>query len=160
MSGTSPEKDLLLTPKQKLDETQTENTRIQATHTPKSKNESPDQNQQSQWRSRRPQQSESKRSHTSQSSEEPRITSPEAVVNVASIYKPNQSDQIQRQVYPQEAKHVITTNPKKSEMMEKKFKSSKEDSQSHTAKQDSTGSSSFWIIYVNGTKVGEDAKNV
>ena len=85
MSGTSPEKDS--SPKQKPDETQSKTTRVQATHTPKSKDESPDQNQQSQCRLSRPQQSESKRkrNHTSQSSEEPRITSPDAVV-----YEPNQ----------------------------------------------------------------------
>ncbi|KAK9183277.1 hypothetical protein WN944_026427 [Citrus x changshan-huyou] len=90
MSGTSPEKDPSL--KQKPDETQAKTTRVQATHTPKSKDESPDQNQQSQCRLSRPQQLESKckrkRAHTGQSSEEPRITSPDAVV-----HKPNQSDE-------------------------------------------------------------------
>ena len=90
MSGTSPQKDP--SPKQKPDETQTETTPFQATHTPKSKDESPDQNQQSQCQLRRPQQSESKRkrkrTHTSQTSEEPGITSPDAVV-----YEPNQSDE-------------------------------------------------------------------
>lgn len=143
MSSTSPQKD--------PDKTHTETTHIQATRTPKAKDESPDQNQQSQCQLRRPQQSESKRkrerSHNGQFSEEPRTRSPDAAVNVASIYKPNQSDQIQCQVYPHEAKQEITTNhevpigwgivscsswsfEEKSERMEKKFKSSEEYSQS------------------------------
>ena len=134
MSGTSPEKDS--SPKQKPDETQAKTTRVQATHTPKSKDESPDQNQQSQCRLSRPQQSESKRkrNHTSQSSEEPRITSPDAVV-----YEPNQSDEeLLEKATAKSRKHmgeekrldeVFYTpvplagveSPLKSEWMEKKF---------------------------------------
>ena len=56
MSGTTPEKDP--SPEQKPDETQTEITPIQATHPPKSKDESPDQNQQSQCQLRPPQHSQ------------------------------------------------------------------------------------------------------
>ena len=74
MSGTTPEKDP--SPEQKPDETQTEITPIQATHPPKSKDESPDQNQQSQCQLRPPQQSESKRKGKG-TSEELRITIPD-----------------------------------------------------------------------------------
>ena len=144
MSGTSPEKDA--SPKQKPDETRTETTRIQATHTPKSKDESPDQNQQSQCQLCRPQQSESKRkrkrTHTGQSSEEPRITRPNAVV-----YKPNQSDEelqekarAKSQKYMEEMEKMgvrrsffecsLRSFTEKSERMEENFTSSSEDSQS------------------------------
>ncbi|KAL9408616.1 hypothetical protein AB3S75_047068 [Citrus x aurantiifolia] len=142
MSGTSPEKDS--SPKQKPDETQAKTTRVQATHTPKSKDESPDQNQQSQCRLSRPQQSESKRkrkrkrNHTSQSSEEPRITSPDAVV-----YEPNQSDEeLLEKATEKSQKHMgeeITSRgfacaevsfEQKSEWMEEKFTYPPEYSQS------------------------------
>ncbi|KAL9462960.1 hypothetical protein AB3S75_000879 [Citrus x aurantiifolia] len=141
MSGTTPEKDP--SPEQKKpDETQTETTRIQATHTPKSKDESPDQNQQSQCQLRPPQQSESKRkgkrTHTSQSSEEPGITSPDAVV-----YEPNQSDEELRECQMRVIEvekivekggsipiYAIKPFEQKSEMMEEKFTSSPEYPQS------------------------------
>ncbi|ESR33825.1 hypothetical protein CICLE_v10005919mg [Citrus x clementina] len=154
MGGTSPEKGP--SPKQKPGETQAETTRVQATHTPKSKDESPDQNQQSQCQLRRPQQSESKRkrkrTHNGQSSEEPRITSPDTVV-----YKPNQSDEelqekarAKSQKYMEEMEKIgVPRRPsaspwianikrsflslpfrEKSERMEENFTSSSEDSQS------------------------------
>ncbi|KAK9232499.1 hypothetical protein WN943_022745 [Citrus x changshan-huyou] len=114
MSGTTPEKDP--SPEQKPDETQTEITPIQATHPPKSKDESPDQNQQSQCQLRPPQQSESKRKGK-RTSEELRITIPDAVVY----------DQLRVTAspeYAQEEEPIAFLNPpfeRKSEWMEPKF---------------------------------------